>query len=153
MTYANIILPLPLEGYFTYGVPDALASDVRPGVRVSVPLGKCKTYVGIVAAYPVEIPDSSEEKAVSGKKIVYKNIIEVLDDSPVLLPRQLKLWHWIADYYMSPIGEVYKAALPSGLKAEDGFRPRTELYIRLADNLRDVRLHSSLNPCYGRRSR
>lgn len=139
MTYANIILPLPLEGYFTYGVPDALASDVRPGVRVSVPLGKCKTYVGIVAAYPVEIPDSSEEKAASGKKIVYKNIIEVLDDSPVLLPRQLKLWHWIADYYMSPIGEVYKAALPSGLKAEDGFRPRTELYIRLADNLRDCR--------------
>lgn len=139
MTYANIILPLPLEGYFTYGVPDALASDVRPGVRVSVPLGKCKTYVGIVAAYPVEIPDSSEEKAASGKKIVYKNIIEVLDDSPVLLPRQLKLWHWIADYYMSPIGEVYKAALPSGLKAEDGFRPRTELYIRLADNLRDGR--------------
>ena len=139
MTYANIILPLPLEGYFTYGVPDALASDVRPGDRVSVPLGKCKTYVGIVAAYPVEIPDSSEEKAVSGKKIVYKNIIEVLDDSPVLLPRQLKLWHWIADYYMSPIGEVYKAALPSGLKAEDGFRPRTELYIRLADNLRDGR--------------
>ncbi|WP_315357749.1 primosomal protein N' [Prevotella denticola] len=139
MTYANIILPLPLEGYFTYGVPDALASDVRPGVRVSVPLGKCKTYVGIVAAYPVEIPDSSEEKAVSGRKIVYKNIIEVLDDSPVLLPRQLKLWHWIADYYMSPIGEVYKAALPSGLKAEDGFRPRKELYIRLADNLRDGR--------------
>lgn len=139
MTYANIILPLPLEGYFTYGVPYALASDVRPGVRVSVPLGKCKTYVGIVAAYPVEIPDSSEEKAASGKKIVYKNIIEVLDDSPVLLPRQLKLWHWIADYYMSPIGEVYKAALPSGLKAEDGFRPRTELYIRLADNLRDGR--------------
>ena len=139
MTYANIILPLPLEGYFTYGVPDALASDVRPGVRVSVPLGKCKTYVGIVAAYPVEIPDSSEEKAASGKKIVYKNIIEVLDDSPVLLPRQLKLWHWIADYYMSSIGEVYKAALPSGLKAEDGFRPRTELYIRLADNLRDGR--------------
>lgn len=139
MTYANIILPLPLEGYFTYGVPDALALDVRPGVRVSVPLGKCKTYVGIVAAYPVEIPDSSEEKAASGKKIVYKNIIEVLDDSPVLLPRQLKLWHWIADYYMSPIGEVYKAALPSGLKAEDGFRPRTELYIRLADNLRDGR--------------
>lgn len=139
MTYANIILPLPLEGYFTYGVPDVLASDVRPGVRVSVPLGMCKTYVGIVAAYPVEIPDSSEKKAVSGKKIVYKNIIEVLDDSPVLLPRQLKLWHWIADYYMSPIGEVYKAALPSGLKAEDGFRPRTELYIRLADNLRDGR--------------
>ena len=139
MTYANIILPLPLEGYFTYGVPDVLASDVRRGVRVSVPLGMCKTYVGIVAAYPAEIPDSSEEKAASGKKIVYKNIIEVLDDSPVLLPRQLKLWHWIADYYMSPIGEVYKAALPSGLKAEDGFRPRTELYIRLADNLRDGR--------------
>ena len=138
MTYANIILPLPLDGYFTYGVPDALASRVQNGMRVTVPLGKSKTYVGIVAEYPVDVPKSAEEVAQQGKKkIVYKNIADVLDDTPILLPQQLRLWKWIADYYMSPIGDVYKAALPSGLKAEDGFRPRTELFIRLADKYRD----------------
>ena len=138
MTYANIILPLPLDGYFTYSVPDALASRVQNGMRVTVPFGKSKTYVGIVAEYPVDVPKPVEEVAQQGKKkIVYKNIAEVLDDTPILLPQQLRLWKWIADYYMSPIGDVYKAALPSGLKAEDGFRPRTELFIRLADKYRD----------------
>lgn len=137
MTYANIILPLPLDGYFTYGVPDALASRVQNGMRVTVPFGKSKTYVGVVAEYPVDVPKPAEEVAQQGKKIEYKNIADVLDDSPILLPQQLRLWKWIADYYMSPIGDVYKAALPSGLKAEDGFRPRTELFIRLADKYRD----------------
>ena len=138
MTYANIILPLPLDGYFTYCVPDALASRVQNGMRVTVPFGKSKTYVGIVAEYPIDVPKPVEEVAQQGKKkIVYKNIAEVSDDTPILLPQQLKLWKWIADYYMSPIGDVYKAALPSGLKAEDGFRPRTELFIRLADKYRD----------------
>ena len=138
MTYANIILPLPLDGYFTYGVPEALASRVQNGMRVIVPFGKSKTYVGIVAEYPVDVPKSAEEVAQQGeKKIEYKNIADVLDDSPILLPQQLRLWKWIADYYMSPIGDVYKAALPSGLKVEDGFRPRTELFIRLADKYRD----------------
>ena len=138
MTYANIILPLPLDGYFTYCVPDALASRVQNGMRVTVPFGKSKTYVGIVVEYPVDVPKPVEEVARQGKKkIVYKNIAEVLDDTPILLPQQLRLWKWIGDYYMSPIGDVYKAALPSGLKAEDGFRPRTELFIRLADKYRD----------------
>ena len=138
MTYANIILPLPLEGYFTYAVSEGLAPQIQVGVRVTVPLGKSKTYVGIVAEYPVDVPKPVEEVAQQGKKkIVYKNIAEVLDDTPILLPQQLRLWKWIADYYMSPIGDVYKAALPSGLKAEDGFRPRTELFICLADKYRD----------------
>ena len=138
MTYANIILPLPLDGYFTYGVPEDLASRVQNGMRVTVPFGKSKTYVGVVAEYPVDVPKPAEEVAQQGKKkIVYKNIADVLDDTPILLPQQLRLWKWIADYYMSPIGDVYKAALPSGLKVEDGFRPRTELFIRLADKYRD----------------
>lgn len=138
MTYANIILPLPLDGYFTYGVPDNLASRVQNGMRVTVPFGKSKTYVGVVAEYPVDVPKPVEEVAQQGKKkIVYKNIADVLDDTPILLPQQLRLWKWIADYYMSPIGDVYKAALPSGLKVEDGFRPRTELFIRLADKYRN----------------
>ncbi|WP_277044809.1 replication restart helicase PriA [Prevotella multiformis] len=139
MTYANIILPLPLEGYFTYGVPETLAPRIQPGMRVSVPLGKSRMYVGIVADYPVTIPDPSGNGCGKEKKIVYRDIVDVLDGAPMLLPRQLRLWRWIADYYMSPIGEVYKAALPSGLKAEDGFRPRTELYIRLADRFRNGR--------------
>ena len=138
MTYANIILPLPLDGYFTYCVPDDLTSRVQNGMRVTVPFGKSKTYVGVVAEYPVDVPKPVEEVAQQGKKeIVYKNIVDVLDDAPILLPQQLRLWKWIADYYMSPIGDVYKAALPSGLKVEDGFRPRTELFIRLADKYRD----------------
>lgn len=138
MTYANIILPLPLEGYFTYAVSEGLIPLIQVGVRVTVPFGKSKTYVGMVAEYPVDVPKPVEEVAQQGKKkIVYKNIAEVLDDTPILLPQQLRLWKWIADYYMSPIGDVYKAALPSGLKAEDGFRPRTELFIRLADKYRD----------------
>ena len=138
MTYANIILPLPLEGYFTYAVSEGLAPQIQVGVRVTVPLGKSKTYVGIVAEYPVDVPKPAKEIAQQGKKkIEYKNIADVLDDAPILLPQQLRLWKWIADYYMSPIGDVYKAALPSGLKAEDGFRPRTELFIRLADKYRD----------------
>lgn len=145
MTYANIILPLPLDGYFTYSVPDALASRVQNGMRVTVPFGKSKTYVGVVAEYPVDVPKPVEEVARQGKKkIVYKNIAEVLDDTPILLPQQLRLWKWIADYYMSPIGDVYKAALPSGLKVEDGFRPRTELFIRLADKYRDEQTLSLL---------
>ena len=139
MTYANIILPLPLEGLFTYGVPEALASRVQVGVRVRVPLGKSKTYVGIVAEYPVALPASDSGVVDNEKKIVYKDILEVLDATPILLPQQLRLWRWISDYYMSPIGDVYKAALPSGLKAEDGYRPRTELYVRLADNFRNER--------------
>ena len=139
MTYANIILPLPLDGLFTYTIPDALAPKVQVGVRVIVPLGKSKRYVGIVAEYPIT-PPAAEKGIESGeKKIVYKDILEVLDVTPVLLPQQLRLWYWIADYYMSPIGDVYKAALPSGLKEQDGYRPRTELYIRLADNFRNER--------------
>lgn len=139
MTYANIILPLPLDGLFTYTIPDALAPKVQIGVRVIVPLGKTKRYVGIVAEYPIT-PPAAEKGIESGeKKIVYKDILEVLDATPVLLPQQLKLWYWIADYYMSPIGDVYKAALPSGLKEQESYRPRTELYIRLTDNFRNER--------------
>lgn len=139
MTYANIILPLPLDGLFTYTIPDALAPKVQVGVRVIVPLGKSKRYVGIVAEYPIAPPATEKEIGNGEKKIVYKDILEVLDATPVLLPQQLRLWYWIADYYMSPIGDVYKAALPSGLKEQDGYRPRTELYIRLADNFRNER--------------
>jgi primosomal protein N' (replication factor Y) len=75
-----------------------------------------------------------------------KDILQVLDSTPMLLGNQLRLWQWIADYYMSPIGEVFKAALPSGLKAEDGYKPKTETYIRLAPQFRSEQaLHIALD--------
>ena len=121
MTYADIILPLPLEGYFTYAVPAELQDKVQFGMRVLVPFGAKKHYIGIVASLHDKKPEGFEVKPLE----------EVLDDYPILLESQFRLWKWIADYYMSPIGEVFKAALPSGLKAEDGYKPRTETYIRL----------------------
>ena len=121
MTYADIILPLPLEGYFTYAVPAELQDKVQSGMRVLVPFGAKKHYIGIVASLHDKKPEGFEVKPLE----------QVLDDYPILLESQLRLWKWIADYYMSPIGEVFKAALPSGLKAEDGYKPRIETYIRL----------------------
>ncbi|MBR0524395.1 MAG: primosomal protein N', partial [Prevotella sp.] len=95
MRFVDVILPLPLEGMFTYAVPDSLAGEVRKGVRLLVPLGKSKRYVAIA----VDIHERKPEFAV-------KPILEVLDDQPMVTDKQLSLWQWIADYYLSPIGEV-----------------------------------------------
>ena len=101
-----------------------------------VPFGKNKTYVGIVVRLHDQPPKDYE----------VKSVMQVLDSSPILLPAQLKQWQWISDYYMSPIGEVYKAALPAGLKAEEGYKPRTETYIRLTAPYRnEPTLHVALN--------
>ena len=62
--------------------------------------------------------------------------MQVLDAQPVLLPEQLRLWQWVSDYYMSPLGDVMKAALPPSMKSEDGYRPRKETYIALSPNFR-----------------
>ena len=134
--FADVIRPLPLDGIFTYSVPSSLEEQVLRGVRVLVPLGRNKTYVGIVSEKHHRAPEGYQTK----------DILQVLDVTPILLDSQLRLWHWIADYYMSPIGEVYKAALPSGLKAEDGFRPKTETYITLTPQFRNEQtLHVALN--------
>ena len=134
--FADLILPLPLDGYFTYSVPASLAAQSRVGVRVVVPFGRSKTYVGLIA----RLHDTKPE----GYQV--KDILQVLDAAPILLPTQLKLWQWIADYYMSPIGDVYKAALPAGLKEEEGYRPKTETYIRLTEPFRNEQsLHIALD--------
>ena len=134
--FVDVILPLPLDGVFTYSVPASMEGQVQRGFRVLVPLGRNKTYVGVISDIHNKAPEGYQTK----------DILQVLDVSPILLDSQLKLWQWIADYYMSPLGEVYKAALPSGLKAEDGFRPKTELYIRLTDKFRNEQaLHVALN--------
>lgn len=134
--FVDVILPLPLDGVFTYSVPTSEEGRVREGARVVVPFGRSKTYVGIISNIHHQSPEGYQTK----------DILQVIDFSPILLDTQLKLWQWIADYYMSPIGEVYKAALPSGLKAEDGYKPKTELYIRLTAPFQNEQaLHVALN--------
>lgn len=125
MLYVDVILPLPLEGTFTYSVPDTLAPQVRMGVRVVVPLGRSKTYTAMAVSTHNDKPEFDT-----------RDIIQVVDDSPVLPERQLRLWQWISTYYMCALGDVFKAALPAGLKAEDGYRPKTVRCVTLPANLR-----------------
>lgn len=134
--FVDVILPVPLDGFFTYSVPSSANEQVEVGKRVLVPFGRNKTYVGIIASKHHQQPEGYQTK----------DILQVLDSTPMLLGNQLRLWQWIADYYMSPIGEVFKAALPSGLKAEDGYKPKTETYIRLAPQFRSEQaLHIALD--------
>ena len=141
--YVNVILPLPLEGEFTYSVPDDLQAQVAVGVRVVVPLGKSKTYVALVTAVLDSLPESL---LASGQADKVRPLHQVADDAPVVLDSQLELWRWIADYYMSPIGEVMKAALPSGMKQEAGYVPKTETWVSLAEPFRsEEALHLALD--------
>lgn len=106
--YVDVILPLPLPKSFTYALPDEGADQVQPGCRVVVPFGRKKFYTAIVRNVHYYAPADYEVKEIS----------TVLDASPILLPRQFKFWQWLADYYLCTQGDVYKAALPSGLKLE-----------------------------------
>lgn len=135
MTYADIILPLPLDSLFTYSVPDSLAGRVGQGIRVLVPFGKSKTYVGLVVRTHNNKPDFK-----------VKDISVVMDDAPVVNSVQLDLWRWMADYYLSSVGDVMNAALPSGLKSEDGYTAKTETYVSLAPEYRNERaIHVALD--------
>lgn len=148
MAYANIVLPVPLDAQFSYIVPDALADKVQVGMRVVVPFGKTKTYVGIVSLYPAPEPANSVDE--KGKKITFKEILSIFEPAPILVPEQLKLWQWMSNYYMTPIGDVYKAAFPSGLKTEDKYKPRTELYITLSDIYKNNEALNLLLNAFGR---
>lgn len=148
MAYANIVLPVPLDAQFSYIVPDALADKVQVGMRVVVPFGKTKTYVGIVSLYPAPEPANSVDE--KGKKITFKEILSIFEPMPILVPEQLKLWQWMSNYYMTPIGDVYKAAFPSGLKTEDKYKPRTELYITLSDIYKNNEALNLLLNAFGR---
>lgn len=111
--YAEVILPLPLYSAFTYEVPEELEPVVQTGSRVLVQFGKKKYYTGII------------EHLHSTTDITYdiKPIMALLDAAPVVRYPQIKLWRWLADYYLCSVGEVYKAAVPTGLK------PESETYI------------------------
>ena len=134
MQYADLILPVPLQGLFTYAVPEGMTVGV--GFRVLVSFGRSTKYMGIVMRLHDKKPEGYEVKPIQ----------QVMDTAPIVTERQLKLWQWISDYYLSPIGDVYKAALPAGLKAEDGYHPKTETYIRLTPQYQSATaLHIALN--------
>lgn len=111
-----------------------MVTQVRMGVRVLVPLGRSKTYTAMAVRLHSEKPEFET-----------RPIIQVIDAEPVLIEQQLRLWQWISTYYMSPIGDVFKAALPAGLKAEENYRPKTVRCVTLPANLRSEQsLHMAL---------
>ena len=110
--YADVILPLPVAGYFTYNVPVELAGQIVPGVRVIVQFGVKKFYSAIVREIHNRKPEGYETKSIE----------YLIDTSPVIPASCFPFWEWLADYYLCTIGEVLKAALPSGLKLESETR-------------------------------
>src|SRR5678816_2413147 len=103
--WAEIILPLAIPKTYTYTIPLHLQAQIKEGCRAEVVFGKNKKYAGIVKSFSKQRP-------------VYetKEILNVIDDEPIIYPQQLKFWHWISEYYMCSEGEVMAAALPTHLK-------------------------------------
>ena len=104
--FAETLLPLALPGTYTYRIPDGMTLSI--GMRVLVPFGRKKFFTAIVTLLHDREPKGYD----------VKEILTTLDDKPILRHPQLEFWQWIADYYLCSMGEVYKAAVPSGLKVE-----------------------------------
>ncbi|TAL76876.1 MAG: primosomal protein N', partial [Bacteroidetes bacterium] len=132
--FADIILPLAVRGRFTYRIPEDILEKIQPGVRVTVPFGGKNLYAGIVS--------SLHQNAPSVKNV--KTIIEVLDIIPLISEKQLKLWHWISEYYLCGEGEVMKAALPSELSLSS-YKPRVETFIKLTRKYTEKQLNEILD--------
>lgn len=107
--YAHVILPLPLAEHYTYALPASLGEKVQVGCRLIVPFGSRKMYAALVVALSNEPPQGVFE---------VKEALDLLDDAPIVRPQQLRLWTWMADYYLCARGDVLKAALPGGMKLE-----------------------------------
>ncbi|WP_278569349.1 replication restart helicase PriA [Phocaeicola coprophilus] len=106
--YVDVIVPLPIAGQYTYSLPEGWDEKVKEGCRVVVPFGRKKYYTAIITKVHQTPPEEYETK----------DVAEILDERPVLLARQYAFWKWMADYYLCTLGDVYKAALPSGMKLE-----------------------------------
>ncbi|MEN8157519.1 MAG: primosomal protein N' [Bacteroidota bacterium] len=115
--FAQVIIPLAVEGTFTYAIPPSFSEELIPGTRVLVPFGKRRIYSAVVKSLTSSPPE----------EFTPKEIIEVLDKTPAVTAQQLQLWEWISSYYMCQPGEVMRAALPSGL------RPESESRVRVSD--------------------
>ncbi len=126
--FADVILPLPLEGNFTYRVPIAYHLKIKTGTRVIVQFGRRKFFSALVYQLHQNVPSGDFE---------IKNIDAILDEEPIIDQKQLKLWEWIAAYYCCTLGEVFKAALPSGLKLESQTKISLNTETNLPENLSD----------------
>ena len=124
--YADVVLPLPIGDTFTYALPASLQPCAQVGCSVIVPFGNRKMYSAIIVRLHDDKPDYATKEA-----------LELNGNAPLVLPAQLRLWRWIADYYLCTLGDVYKAALPSGLKLE------SESSVMYADDFTDT---ESLTP-------
>lgn len=104
--FAEIIIPLALPVNYTWLVPASLKPSIKVGCRVEVNLGKNKRYAGIVKKLHQQAPEFFEAK----------EVLNILDVTPVVYPQQLQLWEWMSAYYMCSQGEVMAAALPAHFK-------------------------------------
>lgn len=140
MLYADVALPLPLQGLYTYSIPAEFQNSIKEGSRVIVQFGKKKFYTAIVfKLHKQNIND-----------LPVKEITTLLEDFPIVTNSQLKFWEWIAMYYMCSLGDVYRAALPSALKLESetrillnsdfvGEKPFTETELRVFHSLSETK--------------
>ena len=126
--YADVILPLPFSDLYTYTVPVEMQDKIAKGFRVIVPFGARKYYTAIVKRVHNNAP----------KNFKTKEIHSLVDINLVVNDIQFKLWEWISFYYMSPIGDVYNAAIPSSMKSDNiksKFKPKIETYIKININI------------------
>ncbi|MBD5302063.1 MAG: primosomal protein N' [Bacteroides sp.] len=114
---AEIILPLPIYGTFSYLIPPEMETEIQIGSRVMVQFGRKKYYTGIVERIHRETPPYE-----------VKPLMAILDGSPAVRYPQLRFWNWISEYYLCTVGDVYKAAIPSGLK------PESETFVTLNED-------------------
>ena len=117
LPFCNVALPVPLRNTFTYAIPEVLRESVQPGSRVLVPF-RNKSLVGVVVACVPNAP--------TGTKI--REVTKVIDFLPALTPKLIELGHWIAGYYLAPVGEVFRAMLPPVTEL------RTERRVALTDS-------------------
>ena len=135
MNYVDVLLPVPLDGLFTYSVPSEMEASAERGRRVLVPFGCNKTHVGIIMKVHADKP-----------KFAVKPVKLIMDDAPIVTEGQLDLWRWLSDYYMCAPGDVLSAALPGGLKSADSYRPKTETCLALAKEYASERaMHVALD--------
>ena len=104
--FAEVIIPLAVPGTFTYRIPFDLNEQIAVGKRVIVQFGRKKIIAGVVKRIQEEVP----------KGFTPKYILEILDEAPVIVEKQLMFWNWMKDYYLCNLGEVMQAAMPSALK-------------------------------------
>lgn len=109
--HVQVALPLPIDETLDYLWPPALPSSPAIGLRVLVPLGKRRVTGYVVEAGSRPSPSTSR----AGKRYTVKPILSVLDDEPLFGPRELQFYQWISRYYLAPLGEVLRTALPGSM--------------------------------------